>query len=78
MGEVTAALAVLKEFVEWAKIVPSIENSIEVMLLRPYEVSPTLFVKVLSERRVISSWKDIRIVRTILGRLHAQSVVSLL
>ena len=78
MKEASAALCVLKESVEWARIAPSIENSIEVVLLRPYQASPTLFVKVLSERGVISSWKDIRIVRTKLGRFHAQVVVSLL
>lgn len=56
----------------------SVENGLNVIMLKPYQTSPTFFVKVLSFEGVISSWGDIRIARTMLGRWDGHEVISLL
>ncbi len=72
-----AAAGILSSRVE--RVGPSSAGKcLDVIMLKPYEASPAMFVKLLASEGVISSWGDIRIVRTNLGRWDGHEVISLL
>jgi len=72
-----AAAGILSSRVE--RVGPSsVGKCLDVIMLKPYEASPAMFVKLLSSEGVVSSWGDIRIVRIKLGRWDGHEVISLL
>lgn len=72
------ACFLLQNHVPGVEILTLCGKEIEAVTGNPYQISPTLFVKALSKGGVISSWEDIRIVRTKLGKDEEGKILPLL